>query len=575
MGAVDRDELTLVTALFDVRGRERRERGAAGGGVVAQDGKIVGGGGGGGEDPCKGAEAYLKLGQRVLAWDANLVVLTEPKFAGEILRARKQFGLLSKTLVLATDIEQSRYFWTIAKLKALYAAGKVPRQYWAPKDTPLYVWCMFQKADALMRAMEVNPFGSSRFFWVDLGIYHVATPPQPSVDALLDQLAAPLHDRVRMTALRHLDAHETVDPRVFYSQLQQCFAGGLFGGSLSAMRWFVGEWDREIAASLEHYPVFDQAMFARIYNRNPSKFLTVNGHIDGHRTLLQPRTDRQTADHLTNAVLANQFAEAECYASEFAARPWHADNPWSDRGLQRIVLANLARAELALAGGPHPHTSAAIRLLSASPLAPPTPSAALVSANGVDTKMMTVGKRPPVITPVSAQDEAAARRAESAARTWTQKLTEVAASCSVLGYGAAAASAAAAAAVANPNEAARVRDFVRDWVGRPGVVGNLSSLNIFAELLAAAHAACPPSIGNLPGGNLGGGAASAAGAAPGGLRRVPMWVVNLDHRRDRWLNMQRTIRGLGGDCGLLGEVRRFRAIHGEKERAYLQGLSFW
>lgn len=266
--------ITFVTALFDVRSREP---------PIAENMIKPG------EAKIKTAEDYLLLAeQSILQWDINLVIITEPQFVKRIQNCRDKYERTAQTFIYPLLMEHSKYYSLIQKLQNLYDKKSIPANYWPPKDSPLYVWCMMQKAESLEIALSLNIFNSNKFYWIDMGIAHIAQLNDRYL--WLQQLEQSDHDKLRMIQLRKfVNDDETKDAKQFYSRLQQCFAGGFFGGAMMTMNWFIKMWDQEIRESILLYPVFDQAMFGRIYQRNPEKFLPITNFVDGHRQILQPR----------------------------------------------------------------------------------------------------------------------------------------------------------------------------------------------------------------------------------------------------------------------------------------------
>jgi GR25 family glycosyltransferase involved in LPS biosynthesis len=522
------DEVTFVTALFDIRSKEAK---------TAES------------HHCKTVADYLRHGAQLLAWPVNLFLVVEPQFVNEIFRARDALGLRHKTFIYTMAIEQSDYAPLLPTLKALYAAGKVPAHYWAPKDTALYVWCMMQKADALRRALEANLFKSRRFYWVDFGVYHVARPP-PRLDDLLCELAAVAHDRVRLTQLRVLRPGETTDAAVFYAQLQQCFAGGLFGGSHAAMRWFVAEWDREIRESVRVFPVLDQALFGRIYQRHPDRFSLVTGLRDGHGELLLPRSAAHLAERLARAVTDKEWTAADVLVSEWWPRPWsRVDKIASaqDKAERMRWLELVAAVDVALTGATHPNVGAALGRLATHPilLAPPPP-APPPSAPPVPPPPVPLAGDPSAKGQWRREAPSDGFLRETAVRfhRWGVALRE----------GSRPAESAAAEGLAALHE----------WLQYEALVASPSHLNMALAFLAdlALHVPVPRRVS----------------AARGRLPRIPIWVINLERRADRWLNLRRAFAALPGERELVvSELRRVPALDGKRAEdvRYLQSLPYW
>jgi hypothetical protein len=315
-------------------------------------------------------------GQKLLKWNVNLFLFVEPDMLAHIFSERKKLGLLHKTMICPTTVEHSRYFPLLGQIQTMFAEGKISAGSNPTKDTALYVWCTMAKADALRQAMDMNVFQSQKFFWIDFGLSHVAKDPQPSLDYLLGQLANSHHHRVRVHNLRRFTPEETQDSARFYSRLDQCVAGGFFGGSLNAMRWFVDVWEAEMHESLKSFPTLEQGLFARIWTRHPFRFQTVEAYVDGHGLLLQPRSNELLFRMLKEATESRDWRSVDALATEFVPHPFAGE--WKDRELQTKVCDVLVAAKRGtLAATPKVVTDATAKVAVVAPApergAPVTP----------------------------------------------------------------------------------------------------------------------------------------------------------------------------------------------------------
>jgi hypothetical protein len=77
-------------------------------------------------------------------------------------------------------------------------------------------------------------------YWIDFGIYHVATPPESSAE-FCKQLQR--SQRLRITHLRLLNKAEIENKAVFLSRLQQACGGGLIGGPIPQVRSIFAYYD--------------------------------------------------------------------------------------------------------------------------------------------------------------------------------------------------------------------------------------------------------------------------------------------------------------------------------------------
>jgi hypothetical protein len=310
------DGLTIVTGLFDVRGRER----------IANNDPM-------GE--CRTSTDFASLGRPLLAWNCHMYIVTEPHLAEPLRRVRAGLGLAHKTVIEIVQIQDTDYYDCIEPLYRMYATGRIPNRFSPTKDSALYTWCMWQKYDCLRRALQANPFKSQSMYWIDLGIYHVVSPPVPAVSALLRQLRG--SRKLRVTLLRQLTRDETRDRARFFSSLQQAAGGGLIGGPVEHVTWLRERFDHEARGSLRHgYPVLDEALLGAIIMDHPDRFFPI---WSGHKEMFQLRTPQNVKTILQRWPTSNDardqlLSEFDPHAQPDVIHLLHPPTPTAARSLR-------------------------------------------------------------------------------------------------------------------------------------------------------------------------------------------------------------------------------------------------
>lgn len=95
------------------------------------------------------------------------------------------------------------------------------------KDTPAYMFTQCHKTEWVKMAIEINPFKTTDFVWVDFGIYHMIQNDMEFA-LYLEQLVRKKYDFVRIASCVDLESECKVD---IYRQITWYFAGSIFGGS--------------------------------------------------------------------------------------------------------------------------------------------------------------------------------------------------------------------------------------------------------------------------------------------------------------------------------------------------------
>lgn len=111
------------------------------------------------------------------------------------------------------------------------------------KDTIEYMCLMCNKTEFLKKAIELNPFNSNQFIWVDFSINHIYGSQYESLqmnDFELNlsfindiyMLYNKSYDNIRIASIWDLNSHKNINP---YENIVWYFAGGIFGGNKNAL----------------------------------------------------------------------------------------------------------------------------------------------------------------------------------------------------------------------------------------------------------------------------------------------------------------------------------------------------
>ncbi len=307
---------TFVTGLYELRARE--PRGAA-------------------NQSCKSAEQYIDLAAPLLDWNADFMVFTDPKIVPILSDARRRRGLLNRTVIIPLLMEQNSCFRRVHQIHKLFANGRAPARFSPTKDTPLYVWNQASKWSSMTHALRIDAFKSRTFYWVDLGIYHVAVPP-PSLAVLLTQLGS--STRLRCTFLRYLDSQTTRDRAGFFASLQQAVGGGLVGGPKEKVSWLATIFGQIFDDALTRYerPVLDEAVLGVIATTHPDQFLEI---YSGHREMLLPRSAQSILSGAQQSLVSGRRARAFALLDELPD-----DASQSERTMAGVLRTNSFSAPL-------------------------------------------------------------------------------------------------------------------------------------------------------------------------------------------------------------------------------------
>lgn len=217
---------------------------------------------------------FETLSRPVLALPLPMVVFCDPWLAEKIQSGRPA-GV--PTHVISMEFEQlETYGLLFDRIKTC----ELPTNRNMGKDTPLFLTMGWSKPWMLKHAAETNPFETSHFAWVDIGIQHALThEDRRQDDSLARHTWEPVPDPMHFHMLRYPgNAHAQPD---YYQQIHCYVAAGFMTGSQPAVVAFADAYYREAQQVLASGRAsIDEDLMAVLLSRNPEAYLYSLGNYD-------------------------------------------------------------------------------------------------------------------------------------------------------------------------------------------------------------------------------------------------------------------------------------------------------
>lgn len=222
---------------------------------------------------------YLTLGSHILDLDVNLFIIADPAVAVDAWEKRKKRNLLGKTFIFPIKLENLPYYCHRPAIERAFAAGKRPIGLSIKKDTPLYFLLGWSKFWALRQAVELNPFQSSIFAWIDYGLFHLWPGQENKMKKiLLDNLSQLDLGKIKVTTMNETTNEEIKNRASYYCRRQCKMVSGYFGAGKGAINWFCKAFDQELKICLESgYPNLEESIMSAVYVNNKDKFISYSG----------------------------------------------------------------------------------------------------------------------------------------------------------------------------------------------------------------------------------------------------------------------------------------------------------
>lgn len=266
--------LTVVTAFFDLERREKLGR--------------------------RNAEEYLKYGDFLLQQDVNLIIFIEEEFYYYVWAKRREYGLLNKTYIIPTALEQLDYYRYINRIQRNHKINPMKNR-GERKDTPLYTVLTCSKLKLMEDAIKLDPFESTHWTWHDFGLYHIAC----DADSFAPDQAKNIHtitDKIRIMLMKHCTPGEIADLKEYYSWLRGKVAAGYFSGSKENIVTFAKYQEEEFLTAINlGYAPLEEQVYGVIIAKHPELFDPYHG--DYHTVLANINHIRGNVPTIIQAIM--------------------------------------------------------------------------------------------------------------------------------------------------------------------------------------------------------------------------------------------------------------------------------
>jgi len=142
------------------------------------------------------------------------------------------------------------------------------------KDTLDYMIIMCSKTEYITKAIELNPYQSRDFVWVDFGIRHVFKCSDEEYQTKILRLHDKSYQGIRIASIWPLSA-DVSGYMDIYRQIHWFFAGGVFGGDRESLLEFANRMREKCLEiiSTRKSLMWEVNIWRMIYLNNPKLFL--------------------------------------------------------------------------------------------------------------------------------------------------------------------------------------------------------------------------------------------------------------------------------------------------------------
>jgi hypothetical protein len=219
-------------------------------------------------------QRYLDFAENfILTLPYNLIVFTDNEEVIEFIE-NKRINYKNKTYIYKKPFEDTYYYRHLDKLSDLQKKFTIMNGH-LEHETPMYIILNNNKFDFMESAIELNPFKSDHFIWMDFGINHVAQ----STNAIHEWINI-IPDKIKQLCINPYI--ENIDNKQMFQYIHHHTAGGLFTGSKENILKYCQLFkDKTAHIYAEDWYQIDEALMTMIQRENPDLFDFFYGDYQG------------------------------------------------------------------------------------------------------------------------------------------------------------------------------------------------------------------------------------------------------------------------------------------------------
>lgn len=239
--------LTLITAFYDLNKLEERPS-------------------------YKSKENYMKWADFLFKLNVNIVFFVEKVDYSYIWAQRRKNNLSAKTLVISRSFKKNPFYHFKKELACYLFENPITNA--TIKDTTNYLPLTWSKIFFVEEIVNLNPFKTPFFGWIDFGIYSTSIYDLPKMDDYSQLFIQDENNKkIRILELRKIIKEEIEDIHVYTSLFRWKIAGGLWTGHKTYIDQFINLFKENLFMLLANrIAAHEEAIFGILFYYHRSIF---------------------------------------------------------------------------------------------------------------------------------------------------------------------------------------------------------------------------------------------------------------------------------------------------------------
>ena len=217
----------------------------------------------------RSVDEYFKNATNMLTINDFIVVFTEPEYETRVKEIMK--NKVYKLIIMdIKDLYWYKYYSTIENIMNSDIFKNGLKNTTCPEVCkPLYDIIMYSKTKLVKQVIEINPFNTTHFVWLDFGVHQHMFRPEMKNKKLLP---FGVDDKVRFLC-RDIPTEKDLHLNTFFKSNENRFAGTMFTGNKDNLLLFDKYLEEDILEAFNKGVVdCDQSFFSNVYLKHPTLF---------------------------------------------------------------------------------------------------------------------------------------------------------------------------------------------------------------------------------------------------------------------------------------------------------------
>jgi hypothetical protein len=209
----------------------------------------------------RNTDNYIEYGKKLLKCPIKKIVFFDEAY----IKVFQKDYFNDNTIIIPIK-KENNYLYKYSDLITKFSLTSTQPK----KDTLDYMFLICNKTEFMRTAIEINPFNTNQFVWVDFGINHIFRNEEAIFTDVINNLEIKIYDKVRIASIWEPETHHIN----LYTDVAWYFAGGAFGGDSKSLIKFADLTKQICIKTIEEHQtiMWEVNIWYKVYLENKELF---------------------------------------------------------------------------------------------------------------------------------------------------------------------------------------------------------------------------------------------------------------------------------------------------------------